>query len=113
MTIIQLESASPPEIAEVRRPHLSASSNAGMEIASISIAETPDARKDAVWFGRPACAKRVGAYWTAVSDQISRKVTLARFGYAHVEDGIDTRKLHHPENKQTKNRTRAVLASKY
>jgi hypothetical protein len=28
----------------------------------MSIAETPDARKDAVAPGRPACAKRVGAY---------------------------------------------------
>lgn len=50
-------------MAEVRRPHLSASRNAGMEMANMRIAERPDARKDAVDEDSPACEKRVGAYW--------------------------------------------------
>lgn len=53
----------PPVMADVRRPHLSARRKAGIEIASMRIAERPDARKEDVDPERPAWAKRVGAYF--------------------------------------------------
>lgn len=54
-------------MADVRRPHLSASKKAGTDIASISIAETPDARNDAVAEDSPACENNSGAYYHVVS----------------------------------------------
>lgn len=57
----------PPVIAEVRRPHLSARRKAGIEIASIRMAETPEARNEAVEDESPACEKRTGAYYHLVS----------------------------------------------
>jgi len=68
----------PPQIAEVRRPHLSARSVAGMLKASMRIAETPDARNDAVLDGIPAWAKIVGAYCEAVLAFAPRSSFLVR-----------------------------------
>ena len=62
MRTMQLERPMPPVMAEVRRPHLSAKRKAGMEMASMRMAERPEARKEAVASGRPACAKSMGAY---------------------------------------------------
>lgn len=73
---MQNERRMPPVRAEVRRPHLSARRKAGMEIASMRIVERPEARKDAVFEARPACAKRMGAYWDM----------LGRFGDSGGED---------------------------
>ena len=53
----------PPEMTIVRRPNSSTIRKAGIDMANIRIAETPGARKDAVAPGRPACAKRLGAYF--------------------------------------------------
>lgn len=69
MSNMQPARASPPAMADVRRPHLSAKINAGIDMASIRMAESPDAKKEAVLPGNPACAKRVGAYWASVSDK--------------------------------------------
>lgn len=48
------DKSTPPVIAEVLRPHLSASKKAGTEIANIKIADSPEARKDAVCEDNPA-----------------------------------------------------------
>lgn len=60
---MQPESSTPPVIADVRLPHLSASRKPGMEMANIRIDETPEARNDALSEDRPACENRTGAYW--------------------------------------------------
>jgi len=57
---------SPPEITEVRRGILSARRTAGIVMAHMRIAETPEARNPAVCSGRPACSKSVGAYFDSV-----------------------------------------------
>lgn len=57
------ERPTPPVMAEVRLPHLSASKKAGTDIASMSIADTPDARNDAVSEDNPAWENRRGAYY--------------------------------------------------
>lgn len=56
----------PPVIADVRRPHLSASKKAGTDIASMRIPDTPDARNDAVAEDSPACENNRGAYYYGV-----------------------------------------------
>jgi len=58
---IKLDNRTPPTITEVRLPHLSARIAAGIEMMTMRIPESPEARKPAVFSGRPACAKRVGA----------------------------------------------------
>jgi hypothetical protein len=63
MTSMQNMRSRPPQMTIVRRPNLSTVKKAGIDIKNMSIAETPDARNDAVEPGRPACAKSVGAYW--------------------------------------------------
>ena len=52
----------PPVMTEVLRPQRSANTKAGIDIANMRIAETPDARKEAVPLDRPAWEKRIGAY---------------------------------------------------
>lgn len=61
----------PPVMVEVLRPQLSAKMKAGTDIANMRIAETPDARKEAVPLDRPAWANRIGAYYCShhVSDR--------------------------------------------
>jgi len=54
MSNMQPARASPPAMADVRRPHLSAKINAGIDMASIRMAESPDAKKEAVLPGNPA-----------------------------------------------------------
>jgi hypothetical protein len=66
MMSMQLDRPRPPDMADVRRLHLSAKRKAGTEMASMRIAERPDARKDTWLPGRPAWAKRVGAYYFKV-----------------------------------------------
>lgn len=51
----------PPKIAEVLRPHLSAKRKAGMVMSKMRSAEIPEARNDAVEEERPADAKSRGA----------------------------------------------------
>lgn len=63
MVNMQVERTRPPVITEVRRPQVSARRRAEMEIRSMRIAETPEARKDEVPEGIPAWATRVGAYY--------------------------------------------------
>lgn len=63
MSSMQPERTKPPEMADVLRPHLSANMKAGMDTASMRIADTPDAKKDAVEDDNPACEKRIGAYY--------------------------------------------------
>ena len=46
-----------------RRPHLSERMRAGMVTAKITMAEIPEARKEASAEARPACSKRRGAYY--------------------------------------------------
>lgn len=53
--------ASPPPITDFRRPTTSEKSVAGIVAPRIASAETPEARKDAVWDDRPACRKSRGA----------------------------------------------------
>lgn len=55
-----------------------------MEIASIRMAETPDARKDAEDDDRPACSNRIGAYWH-----------LPFSGKLVVRKARDSRRVHH------------------
>jgi hypothetical protein len=62
MMSIEKERTNPPKMMELRRPILSEYITAGMEMASMRIAETPLARKEEDWAGMPAWAKRVGAY---------------------------------------------------
>src|SRR3569833_2839674 len=62
MRNIHPDSVTPPAMADVRLPHLSTKRNAGTDTTSISTAETPDARKEAVFDETPACEKRIGAY---------------------------------------------------
>lgn len=52
--ILQAERPRPPVMAEVRRPHLSDSKKAGIEIANIKMPDMPDARNDAVAEDKPA-----------------------------------------------------------
>jgi hypothetical protein len=59
---IQPDRMTPPVIAEVRLPHLSARRKPGMLIASMRMPETPEARKEALSDDSPACLKRMGAY---------------------------------------------------
>jgi hypothetical protein len=51
---MQEDKATPPVMADVLRPQRSAKIKAGMEINTTRIAETPDAKKDAVLLGSPA-----------------------------------------------------------
>ena len=51
---MQLDKPRPPTMTIVRRPHLSAKRKAGIEIATIRIAERPEARNEASPAGRPA-----------------------------------------------------------
>lgn len=74
------ERITPPQMADVRRPHLSARSVAGILKASIRMALTPDARNDAVCDGIPACAKIVGAYWEIV---LASAMTSCLHGTTH------------------------------
>jgi hypothetical protein len=46
-----------------RRPQLSAQMVAGIVTPKITRAETPEARNLAELEARPACWKRMGAYW--------------------------------------------------
>ena len=62
MMNIQDDKPIPPVITEALRPQLSAKMKAGTDTANMRIAETPDARKEAVPLERPACSNRVGAY---------------------------------------------------
>ena len=71
MINIQLDRPMPPVMTEVLRPQLSAKINAGTDIANIRMAETPDARKEAVPLDRPACENRIGAYYCTTSQHIS------------------------------------------
>jgi hypothetical protein len=48
MRSMQKDMVVPPEMVAVRRPHLSAKRKAGIDMASIAIAETPEARNEAV-----------------------------------------------------------------
>lgn len=59
----------PPVMIEVLRPQLSAKMKAGIDTIKMRIAETPDARKEAVPLDKPAWEKRIGAY--CYSQQIS------------------------------------------
>lgn len=63
----------PPVIADVLRPHLSASKKAGTDIANMRIPDTPDARNDAVAEDSPACENSRGAYYCVVRISISAK----------------------------------------
>ena len=60
---MQLDRPMPPVMTEVLRPQLSAKMKAGTDIANIRIAETPDARKEAVPLDKPAWENRIGAYY--------------------------------------------------
>ena len=51
---IQPDRPIPPVMIEVLRPQLSANMKAGTDTANMRIAETPDARKEAVPLDRPA-----------------------------------------------------------
>lgn len=51
---MQPDKPTPPVMMEALRPHLSAKRTAGMEIASMRIAETPEARNEAEPLERPA-----------------------------------------------------------
>ena len=51
---MHVDKAIPPVMTEVLRPQLSAYTNAGIDTTSMRIAETPEARKDAVPLGSPA-----------------------------------------------------------
>ena len=62
MINIQPDKPMPPVIIELLRPQRSAKMKAGTDTANMRIAETPDARKEAVPLARPAWAKRIGAY---------------------------------------------------
>ncbi len=53
----------PPTITAVLRPQPSAYRVAGMEIASMRIADKPDARNEDVPLGKPAWTKSIGAYY--------------------------------------------------
>ena len=53
----------PPTRTTERRAKRSAKMRAGMLIASMRIADSPEAKKEAVVAGRPAWAKSVGAYY--------------------------------------------------
>lgn len=49
------DKTTPPTKVDNRRPTLSVSRNAGIEVANIKIAETPDARNEASDEESPAC----------------------------------------------------------
>lgn len=51
---------------DARRPHLSASKKAGMEVRKMRIADTPEAKNDALEDERPACSKSSGAYYVSL-----------------------------------------------
>jgi hypothetical protein len=61
MVNMQKVNMQPPTIILLRLETLSARRRAGMDIASINMAERPDARKEDVFAEMPAWAKRVGA----------------------------------------------------
>ena len=58
---MEKERTNPPKMMELRRPILSEYITAGMEIASMRIAETPEARKEEDWAGIPAWARISGS----------------------------------------------------
>lgn len=65
----------------VRRPNLSTIKKAGIDIANMRIPDTPEATNEAVPLERPACAKRVGAYYLVVSempDFVVKRVVFVR-----------------------------------
>ena len=70
-------------------------------MTSMRIAETPEARKDAVPEGRPACAKRIGAYW-AILVRACARMWGEKWNKTHIKHSINARKLHHSKNKQPK-----------
>lgn len=72
----------PPVMADVRRPHLSASKKAGTEMTSINIPDTPDARNDEVAEDIPACENSRGAYYGAVSMSVTQERHMLNIGYS-------------------------------
>ena len=89
---------------------------AGMEMASMEIAEMPEARKEAVWLGIPAWEKMVGAYYVSV---ISRNSYLyineRRAGgwITDIEHTINPAKLNHAQHKQRQNRPSTIPPLKH
>jgi hypothetical protein len=65
---IQAERISPPDIADVRRPHLSARRKAGTDMASMRMAESPEAKNEACSPGIPAWENKTGAYFESVKE---------------------------------------------
>jgi len=103
------ERITPPQIADVRRPHLSASRVAGMLKANIRMAETPEARKDAVCEGMPAWAKMVGAY-CKIRSVCGEFTSLRRTTY--VEYAVDAAQLNERQDKHRETCLRSVFALK-
>lgn len=98
----------PPVMADVRRPHLSASKKAGTEIASISIADTPDARNDAVFEESPACENKRGAYCDVVSNFRVYDGWLS----THVKHTVDSGELDHTQHEKRQHGPGPVSPSK-
>ena len=115
MINIQLDRPMPPVMTDVLRPQLSAKMKAGTDIANIRIAETPDARKEAVPLDRPAWENRIGAYYC--SQRFSQcqcpkngihEVRIQNI-QTHIEDAIDAGQLDHSEDEQTKYGPQPIL----
>lgn len=71
MSIMRPERITPPLIADVRLPHLSARMEAGIDTTSIVTEETPDAISEELDCEMPAWSNKAGAYYLGQS--LSRK----------------------------------------
>ena len=97
----------PPNIVLGRRPRLSEKRSAGIVTLKITIADTPEARKDAFEDARPACVNRRGAY-------LDRSARLQRnfkdrwlcgvegeSVSTYIEDAVDPTELLHSEQENS------------
>jgi hypothetical protein len=66
----------PPYSVDTRRPALSVRRKAGIELRQITIAETPEARKEDLDVERPAWWKRRGAYCFVIMFQLNARIDL-------------------------------------
>lgn len=98
----------PPVIADVLRPHLSASKKAGTDIASMSIPDTPDARNDAVAEDSPAWENSMGAYYSVVSISMRTRQKYGGTSMTHIKHPVYSRELNHAQHEERQHRSRPV-----
>lgn len=85
---------------------------AGIVTLNITIAETPEARKEASEEARPACAKRSGAYLmmlVGLCMEGVQRVAVLELNDAYIENAVDAAELLHAKQECCQTSTRAYI----